>query len=158
ASVNRGEGGGTRPQERIKDYITDEGEHPNETVGNLLREWCGMIAEAGPAHIVPYRLEPLEVFRFADAALLLHRRGGAPIAALAGESRLAKHKDHLDVVLDDPVWQVGLAQESRATRCFHPNIGVLEPDNWSQVVETKSARADLNVRVQWHDEVPTTLT
>jgi len=76
---------------------------------------------------------------FGDHAQHAGGNGGLAVAA-----RLALHEDELDVVLDDRVRLVGLAQKTGAVLHLIGRVGDLVPDDRGQIVEADLAAALLD--------------
>ena len=69
-------------------------------------------------------------------------------------ARLALHEDELDVVLDDGVRLVGLAEKPAAAGNFVVRVGDLVPDDRREVVEADRLAMVLDRRMQRDDRVP----
>jgi hypothetical protein len=68
-------------------------------------------------------------------------------------SRLLLHQDVLDVVLDDSIWLIWLAEESSSGLHFVLRVGDLVPDYGSEVYETDPSAALLDACVQRNHRV-----
>ena len=84
--------------------------------------------------------------------MMLSRRSRAARAAVS--ARLALHQNELDVVLDDGVRLVGLAEKAAAAGNLVVRVGDFVPDDRREVVESDRLAMVLDRRMQRDDRVP----
>jgi|GEM_PF-1588528 hypothetical protein len=101
---------------------------------------------------VPNLLKPLLVF-------LLGQLGCDPLLfrGLAVAARLPQHEDKLNVVLDDGVRLVRLAEEARPVFYFVAGIRNFVPENRAEIVKSNLPSPHYNVCVHGHDRVAAVL-
>ena len=120
-------------EEWVQNGIPHEAEHANQPLGELERIGRRMIACGGPGEAGPDLLEPFLMIGVANDAE--NPRGYRRAAIAAG---LSLHEDEFDVVLDDGIRLVGLAEElSRHFRGLVDRVGNLVPDDRGKIVESK---------------------
>ena len=110
-----------------------------------------MFAGGGTRHI-PELLEPRSEVILTDLAQLTLFRCGAAVP-----SWFSLHQDKLDVILDDGIRLIGLAQKSTAIRYFVTGIRDLMPYYWIKVIKADFATRDANVGVKWNNYVSSVL-
>src|SRR5439155_17950985 len=88
----------------IEHRVANETEHPNEPFSQLRRVRRRMVLRRGAGQSGPYLLKPFLVVLRGEQAQ--HFRGNVwrPVSA-----RLSLHQYELNVVLDYPVWFIGLS-------------------------------------------------
>jgi len=148
APTHRGRARRACPQEWIEDGIADEAEHPNEAFRQF--QWIGsrMILRGRACHVTPNLLEPFLVILRRDNTENPGGNRRAPVPAV-----LPLHEDELDVILDDRVRLIGLAEEGAAVLHLIDGVCDLVPDDRSEVVEPDLPAVFLDRRVQRHDRV-----
>ena len=93
----------------------------------------------GPRYTGPDLLEPLLMVFCGDQAKDARRNVGRAIP-----SGFALHEYKFNIVFDNRIRFIGLAQETRAILDFIGGIRNLMPDNRSQIVESQLAAVLLN--------------
>jgi len=146
--LQRGQHRGGGAAERIQHGVAGEREHLHQPRGQFQGEWCGMLPGRGSGD-GPELLEP-----FVELVLGDHAQPALFFGGFAVATRLALHEDELDVILNDGVRLVGLAEKFRAVADLVAGIRDFVPDDRVEVVEPKLAALDANIGMQGHHGMP----
>ena len=143
-----------RTQERVEDRISDEAEHADQAAGQFQRERRRVVSRRGAGRSAQ-TCRNQSLCRASGITLKARlQEFGAAVSA-----GLPLHQDELDVILDDRVGFVRLAEETATVAGgLQGGIGDLVPDDGGQVVETDAPAMFLDGSVQWdHRMAPVVL-
>jgi hypothetical protein len=148
AASRRCNAGAPGAKEGIENRIARKAEHADEPFSKLDGVRSRMVPGWRSGQVVPHEAKPFLVILLWDYAhdARCHRRAPIP-------TRLALHQNILDVVLDDGIGFVRLAQEAGTVLNFISCVGNLVPKDSLKVVETELAAMLLNWGMQRHDGV-----